>query len=328
MDVVVARDLWLAELRTAGASPYTLRNYTAATDHALAAIAAARGLLPSGLVLEDLGRDDVVVALDAYTTWTDRHGRVRRRAASTRVGHFTALHSFFSWCVRTEKLPRDPMASVKAPRPPVRVPRAMGEDECRALLEEARRSSCPERDTLAVTMALTMGLRLAELAAVAPEDLLPSPAGATHLRVVGKGDKERVVPVPAVVRAALAAYLPVRAAQLARRRATASTLLLSQRCRAGDMGASRELVGQLFDRLLRSAGLKRPGRRVHAARHSFATHVLASGADVVAVSELLGHASVSTTQIYLKVDPARLAAAVEGSPLARPRTRQAQGPAG
>ena len=67
---------------------------------------------------------------------------------------------------------------------------------------------------------------------------------------------------------------------------------------------------------MRTAGLKIPGRRVHACRHSFATQVLAAGADILSVSELLGHTSVATTQVYLSVDPARLADAVAASPLA------------
>ncbi len=127
-----------------------------------------------------------------------------------------------------------------------------------------------------------------------------------------------VLPVPQVVRDALAAYLPVRSERLARFGASASTLLLAQRPVGGDLSAGRDTVSQIFDRLLRAGGLKQPGRRFHAALHSFATHVLASGADILSVSELLGHANVSATQIYLKVDPVRLAAAVEGNPLARP----------
>jgi site-specific recombinase XerD len=82
------------------------------------------------------------------------------------------------------------------------------------------------------------------------------------------------------------------------------------------MDLSGDGLGQLFDELVRRVGLKAPGVRVHMARHSFATHLLTSGAaGLVEVKELLGHTSVATTQIYLKIDPARLAAGVEANPL-------------
>jgi integrase/recombinase XerC len=317
MKATEARNLWLAELRTAGASGYTVRNYTPATDEAERLVAARRGIATGALELAGIERDDVVAALDGYTTYTTRSGSTATRARSTQLSFYTALRSFLSWCVEADKLTRNPMATIKQPTLPTLVPKAMSEDECRQLLAQATTSRTPERDTLAVTMALTMGLRLAEMAGVAPGDFRRSIEEPTHLRVVGKGDKERVLPVPQVVRDALAAYLPVRAERLARFGASASTLLLTQRPVSSDLSAGRDTVSQIFDRLLRAGGLKQPGRRVHAARHSFATHVLASGADILSVSELLGHASVSTTQIYLKVDPARLASAVEANPLAR-----------
>jgi len=83
--------------------------------------------------------------------------------------------------------------------------------------------------------------------------------------VLGKGNKERLIPVPGVVRDALTAWLPVRASQLERWDATAETLLLTQRVRAGRLDVSRDTVGQIWERLLDSAGLKQKGRRVHVA---------------------------------------------------------------
>jgi integrase/recombinase XerD len=94
---------------------------------------------------------------------------------------------------------------------------------------------------------------------------------------------------------------------LAEKKGTASTLFVSSRSDSGSYDVSRAGLGEVFERLVQTSGLKVSGRRVHATRHSFATHVLGGGADVTEVSELLGHASVATTQIYLKVDPARLA---------------------
>jgi site-specific recombinase XerD len=317
VSALTTRDQWLAELSTGGSSPKTISNYRSATDEALATIASRHGVAPGELPLASIDRDDVVAAVAAHQSRPDaRTGLTVMRAQSTSVSFFTAVRSFLSWCTTTGRLETNPARSVKTPKAPARVPKAMSTDECRALLTAAASSRTPERDALAVVIGLTMGLRLGELSRLRLDDLAPDAVNATHMRVLGKGSKERVVPVPDVVRRALAAYLPVRAARLSARAACSDALFVSQRLHSGDPAMTRDGMGQVFDRLLRAAGLKVPGRRVHAARHSFATHVLAGGADIVSVSELLGHASVATTQIYLKVDPARLAAAVEASDLA------------
>lgn len=316
---IQARDLWLGELATNGASKWTLRNYTQATDAAFGAIASRRSVPVGALLLEQVDRDDVVAALAAYVETTDRAtGQRRKRSQSTMASFATGLRSFFSWCVETEKLDRNPMARVKRPKAPTRVPKAMAADQCRQLVTAAGSSRSPERDSLLVLIGLTMGLRLAELASIRLGDFHPSVGDATHLRVVGKGDKERLVPVPKAVREALAVWLPVRAAQLTRREVSADSLFLSQRPGAGGrLDATRETVGQVFDRLLTVAGLKEKGRRVHVARHSFATLVLEAGADILTVSELLGHASIATTHVYVKANPQRMMAAVEANPLAQ-----------
>jgi site-specific recombinase XerC len=128
--------------------------------------------------LDILERDDLVAALDGYTTYTNRSGIAVTRARSTQLSFYTALRSFLSWCVETEKLVRNPMARIKQPKQPGRAPKAMSEDECRQLLTQAQLSRSPERDTLVVTMALTMGLRLAEMAGGGPWRLSAERRGA------------------------------------------------------------------------------------------------------------------------------------------------------
>lgn len=316
--VLVARDLWLAELRTSGASPYTLRNYRTSTAEAFRLIARRHLITVTELTLRDITRDDVVSALESYRNYDGKDTqRLAERAPGTISSFYTANRAFYAWCVETEKLVRTPMLRIKAPKVGKRVPKAMSEDECRLLLEAAGMSRSPERDRLVVMLGLTMGLRLAEMVRLEHSSFLPSSAEATHMRVIGKGDKERVVPVPQVVRDALKAYLPKRDAQLECQKQKTGALLLSQRPTRGDVSATRDTVGQIYDRLLLDAGLKERGRRVHVARHSFATHVLDAGADILSVSELLGHANVNTTQIYLRINPERLTAAVEASALTR-----------
>jgi site-specific recombinase XerC len=215
MNLMAARDLWLAELSTNGPLRWTLRNHKRAADEAFKVIAARHETRPDRLKIVD--HADVVAAMAAYFTTTGpATGAVRWRSQSTMPSFATALRSFFTWCAETEKIERNPMARVKRPKQPIRVPKAMGAEQCQQLLGAAGQSRSPERDTLMVLLGLTMGLRLAEIASVKPVDFHPALEEPTHLRVVGKGNKERRVPIPQVVRGALAAWLPVRDAQLAR----------------------------------------------------------------------------------------------------------------
>jgi site-specific recombinase XerD len=319
MKAVSARNLWLGDLSTNGASPWTNRNYTSATDGAFSTIAERRQVAAGELGAVD--RDDMVASLAVYVERTDASGVKRKRSQSTMSAFATALRSFFTWCVETEKIERNPMARVKRPKQPIRVPMAMGAEQCQQILDAAGKSRSPERDTLMVLLGLTMGLRLAEIASVEPVDFHPTLAEPTHLRVVGKGNKERRVPIPQVVRDALAAWLPVRDAHLARWGASAETLFLSQRVHHDDsMDVTRETVGQVYERALKAAGLQQKGRRVHVARHSFATLVLEAGADIVTTVELLGHSSIAVTNVYVKANPERMMTAVEANPLAKSAT--------
>ena len=180
MLLIDARDLWLGELRTNGASTYTLRNYRSATDTGVQVFARRRQKPESEITLDGLTRDDIVDTLAGYAEYQHpSSGEIRRRSASSLSALYTGLRSLFSWCVQTGKLDRHPMAQIKRPKTPGRVPKALGSDQCRQLLEAARTTRNPQRDTLMVLIGLTMGLRLTELTAIRPGDFHPSPGTPT-----------------------------------------------------------------------------------------------------------------------------------------------------
>lgn len=319
LTMKVAVQAWLEELTLEGASPQTLGLYERALTETVPAIASQLGVKPDDLRLENITREAVLAAVSSYRSRPDgRNGKECQRAASTMTTYFKTIQAFFTWTVRAEYLVRSPMKTLKSPKPPKRIPKALSVDACGLILAAAGESRWPERDQLAMRMVYAMGLRLSEIAGVRPEGFSPSLEDPQSLLVRGKGDKERVVPVPASVQTCLATYLVTRTARLSTMSATAESLWVSSRARAGRANLSRRGLSEMFDALITRAGLKAPGLRVHVGRHSFATHALASGgADLRVVQELLGHSSVATTQIYTKVSNERLISGVEGSPMAQ-----------
>jgi site-specific recombinase XerD len=322
MIALTARDLWLEELRIRSCSPATLAAYTHHTEQAMGSIAGFLGVPVHELMLEEVTRDSVVAALSKYRSRPDgRTKKEAQRSASSVERHLAALKSLLNWCVMTEKLTRNVAAQVKAPRAGQRIPKALSVEACGELLKAAASSQQAQRDTLLLLCGLALGLRLAEITSLTLESFSPSVVAPTHVTVVGKGAKERSVPVPGAVRNALGTYLVVRSQKLLDMGATSNALFLSSRPydRAGvaHVAATRDGLGQAFNRMLERAQLKRPGLRAHMARHSFAAIALASDTfNLEELRTLLGHSSIATTQHYLKVDPARLSAGSESHPLA------------
>ena len=215
MKATTASTQWLAELQVSGASKNTIALYRAHVGEALVTISASVGTPLGKLTLEQITRDSVIHALAAYRARPDkRAGAKLERSGASVASFFGASRSYLNWCVTTEKLVANPAISIKSHKVPGRVPKALAMDACSRLLETARHSSAPERDTLVVLLALTAGLRLSEIASLRPQDFSPATEAPTHIKVRGKGDKERVVPVPRAVRDALTAYLPVRSQRL------------------------------------------------------------------------------------------------------------------
>ena len=216
--------------------------------------------------------------------------------------HLSTLRSFFRWACREGHLAKSPARGLPAPRVPKTLPRAMTlPDTERLLAAEEDDAVVPERERALFELLYATGLRVSEAAGLDLEDVDFS---ARLVRVTGKGSRERIVPFGEAAADALEAYLPSRKAR--RRDAdddgdAGEPLFVNAR---GGRLTSRSMA-RLLKRRLRAAGL--PAEiSPHALRHTFATHLLQAGADLRAIQELLGHASLSTTQKYTHLDAARL----------------------
>lgn len=292
---------WLEHER--GASAHTLRSYRADLAGFLAFVAEHRGRPPGLNDLAALGIGDFRAWLAARAG--DGAG------AATRSRGVSGVRSFFRWADRTGLLHNPAIGLLTAPKARRPLPRPLAVDDAALLLDEA--AAVPEepwiglRDRALFTLLYGCGLRISEAIGLDRGDL---PAGAASVRVLGKGGKQRDVPVLPAVREAVAAYLAA--------------------CPHGGGRDAPLFVGAKGDRL--NPGVARRQMQAlrallglpdsatpHALRHSFATHLLGGGADLRTIQDLLGHASLSTTQRYTDVDAEHLLSVYE---TAHPRARR------
>ncbi len=246
-----------------------------------------------------------VVQLDTLAVRSYLASLHRGRLANRSIArHLSALRSFFRWACREGHLERNPARGVPSPRVPKALPRALTLADTESLLDADLEGSFPERDRALFELLYATGLRVSEAAGLDVEDVDFS---ARLARVLGKGSKERIVPFGEAAAESLEEYLPARAE---RRRGYAGPAEpsggdpLFVNARGGRL--TTRSMARLLKHRLRAAGL--PAEiSPHALRHTFATHLLEAGADLRAIQELLGHASLSTTQKYTHLDAARLA---------------------
>ncbi len=240
------------------------------------------------------------------------------RAPATVARAVVAVRSLHSFCAAEGLLPADPAADVEPPSVPRGLPKGLSEAEVEALLSIAGTDPVSRRDRAILEVLYGTGMRIAELVGLSLGDV---DLGDGLVRVLGKGSKERVIPLGRLAREALVDWLgpagrPAMAPARWARRGDEEAVFLNQRGgRLTRQGAWGIVAGHG-----RRAGLQRK-LSPHALRHSCATHMLDHGADIRAVQELLGHASISTTQVYTGVSVDRLFAAYAA---AHPR---AKGPA-
>jgi integrase/recombinase XerC len=221
-----------------------------------------------------------------------------------------AIRSFFRYLAREEILDNPAPRSLRSPRVPRTLPRPLSVKDAARVLERAGEHDVEwlgARDVALLTLLYGVGLRISEALGLQRGD---APLG-DSLSIVGKGNKERVVPVLPVVREAVDAYVKICPFPSAPN----APLFLS---RSGKPMSAREAQA-LMQNLRGALGLSERATP-HALRHSFATHLLAGGGDLRSVQELLGHASLSTTQTYTQVETSKLMAIYKG---AHPRGKAA-----
>jgi len=267
-----------------------------------------------GRGLAERTRRAYAVDLSQFVEWAGergpgdvRHRDVRRYGSglsaagaspATVARKLAAIRGLYDFLVRTERAGQNPADLVSSPKKEQKLPRVLTTEQVRSLLEKIpARTPLELRDRAMLELAYSCGLRCEEIVNLDTDSFDPE---AEQLRVLGKGSKERLLPVGEPAQKALRRYTErARHALAADPRERALFLSKSGR-RLSNSDVTRRL-GLWVREASFAAGVS-----PHSLRHSFATHLLEGGADLRTIQELLGHASISTTQVYTRVDAARL----------------------
>ncbi|MGI8557407.1 MAG: tyrosine recombinase [Solirubrobacteraceae bacterium] len=285
-----ALGLLAADLARRGAANKTQIAY-ASDLRQFARWSSARSLAPNEIDLRELRR---------YAG----EGSERGLSANTLARRLAALRALYRCLLEHDLVTQNPADLMSRPRRPRNLPRVLRSDELDDLLEGVPASTpLEQRDRALLELAYAAGLRAEELVSL---DVSSVEFDAEQVRVEGKGSKTRIVPVGEPALLALARYL--ERGRPALYGASTAALFLSKSGRRLSTSDIRRRL-RLWATRAGVAGAVHP----HALRHSFATHLLDGGADLRAIQEMLGHASVSTTQLYTRVESARLRNAYAGS---------------
>jgi integrase/recombinase XerD len=256
----------------------------------------ARWLADRSLVLDDATEHD----LDAYVA--ARHPTSR---ASTSNRRLAVLRRYYRHLLRTDPTRVDPTRRMRTAKRPPRFPKTLSEGQIDALIAAPDiATSLGLRDRAMLELMYASGLRVSELVGLKTV-MVGLDEGV--VRIVGKGDKERLVPMGDAAREAIATYLRDARPALANGRALDALFITARRESRGPSngGMTRQMFWKLIKRHALEAGIDAP-LSPHTLRHAFATHLLNHGADLRVVQLLLGHADISTTQIYTHVARERL----------------------
>ena len=261
--------------------------------------------------LAEAGADDI----RAYLQKTQKAGY----AASTSARRLSSLKQFYKFLFSEGLRQDNPVSMIEGPRQQKRLPKVLSEDEVERLLDCARARLADDpnpanvRLVALVEVLYASGLRVSELVSL---PLVAVKGDPRLIFVRGKGGRERLVPISPEARTALDAYLEVRKYFAQQAGTAGQAFLFPTRAKQGHL--TRIRIGQLLGELAVEAGIEPRRVSPHVLRHAFASHLLNRGADLRSVQQMLGHADISTTQIYTHILAERLQKLVqEGHPLAR-----------
>lgn len=240
--------------------------------------------------LEDAARTEIIRYLMAL--------REAGRASSTISRNLASLRSLYQFLLKEDAIKSDPTVNIEGPKVEKRLPKVLSVDEVKRLLEAPNLTTASGlRDRAMLELLYATGLRVSELVSIRVSDVNLS---AGFLKCLGKGAKERIIPVGEFAQVALLQYLHNGRGQLVRAQLD-DALFLNHFGRA----MSRQGFWKILKRYAKQMHIVKD-ITPHTLRHSFATHLLERGADLRAVQEMLGHADISTTQIYTHVTRGRL----------------------
>ncbi len=240
----------------------------------------------------DVTREDVAAHLDALL----REGM----KPSSRARAFVSVREFFAHLKEMRLVPADPTEGFDAPKKGLALPKTLSEDVMRRLVESVSGKEARDvRDRAMLELLYGCGLRVSELCDL-PLDAIAE--GADFIRCTGKGSKDRIIPLGHAGGEAVSRYLASARGALVRGNASERHLFVTRLGRR----FTRMGVFKMLKQRAAAAGIDAKCVSPHVLRHCFASHLLAHGADIRAIQEMLGHASISTTQVYTHVDESRL----------------------
>jgi integrase/recombinase XerD len=245
----------------------------------------------SGSSIEQIGLPD----LQAFLKWIGGLGMT----ASSQSRIISGIRSFFKYCLQENLIKKDPTLLLETPKLRRNLPDFLSVDEINRIVQAIDLSKPEgERNRAILETMYSCGLRVSELVNLRLSSLYPDLG---FIKVIGKGDKERLIPIGFTALKFIGIYRNLVRIHIPVKKGSEDILFLNRR----GAGLSRQMIFILLKELVRIAGIKKTVSP-HTFRHSFATHLVEGGADLRAVQEMLGHESITTTEIYTHLDRAYL----------------------
>lgn len=238
------------------------------------------------------GNDDIEKITRMSINGYIRALRERELAPSSIIRKIASIRGFFKWISATEIIKNNPAAAIEQPKKPQKLPKVITVRE----VEEILNSNLTPLEHVIIELLYSAGLRVSELVNLKTSDI---DLNSKYVRCFGKGSKERIIPIGDTAKNIIKEYMPIRDLLVKKYNLNSKKLLIQEK---GKFVTRQEIYNLIHAR----GKLIHKNISPHTLRHSFATHLLENGADLIVVQELLGHSDVATTQLYTHISKKRL----------------------